>query len=157
MPPVLTADDTPTLWRHFAKDEFFILKVHGDIQRPNTVVLTSRDYTKHVFGNLPFMSFLQRVFMGRSILFMGSSLTDVYLRRILEETTYTMGGAGMPHFAVLGGTGSIRAKLLRDRYNIHVITYDRAFHGDHGQALQMILATIQNELMESDEEPPQTQ
>jgi hypothetical protein len=84
---VLTSQDSTTLWKHLAKREFFILKVHGDITKPDSVVFTSRDYTNHVFGNLPFMTFLQRLLLGHSVLFIGSSLSDIYMRCILEETT----------------------------------------------------------------------
>src|SRR4029078_11356490 len=80
---VLTSQDSTTLWTHLAKREFFILKVHGDITKPDSVVFTSRDYTNHVFGNLPFMTFLQRLLLGHSVLFIGSSLSDIYMRRIL--------------------------------------------------------------------------
>ena len=43
IPPVLTNRDVPTLWRRLARNEFFILKVHGDIERPETIVLSSKD------------------------------------------------------------------------------------------------------------------
>ena len=142
IPKVLTADDTATLWQHFAKNKFFLLKVHGDIVRPPTVVLTSRDYTNHVFGNLPFMTFLQRVVLSRSVFFIGSSLQDIYLRRILEETTHMTGGVGMPHFALIPNPGTIRSRLLRDRYNIIVVSYDPASQPSHEEAVLHALGEI---------------
>lgn len=118
MPTVLTNRDTTTLWRRFSRREQFILKVHGDITRPETVVLSTRDYTEHIFGNLPFMQFLQRVLMSTTVLFLGSSITDIYLRRLLEETVVLTGGLGMQHYAVLIDCGPIRARLLRERFNV---------------------------------------
>jgi hypothetical protein len=138
IPRVLTADDTKSLWKAIAKEEFFLLKVNGDIARPSTVVLTSRDYTRHVFGNPTFMAVVQRIILGYSILFIGSSVSDVYLRRILEETTFMTGQTGMAHFALMPGVGPVRAKLLRDRYNINVIPYELK-DGDHAAALGAIL------------------
>ena len=151
IPKVLTADDTQTLWQHFAKDEYFVLKVHGDIVRPPTVVLTSRDYTNHVFGNLPFMTFLQRVVLSRSVFFVGSSLQDIYLRRILEETTYMTGGVGMPHFALLPNPGTIRSRLLRDRYNIIVVPYDPDSYSSHEEAVVETLSGIAQAAFENGE------
>lgn len=143
LPTVLTSQDTSSLWRKSARNEFFILKIHGDINRPDTVILSSRDYTQHVFGNLAFMQFLQRIFMSKSILFVGTSLGDVYIRRFLEETTFLTEGVGMLHFAILPNTGSIRSRLLRDKFNIHVITYDLAdFDGDHQAAVERILQRL---------------
>jgi hypothetical protein len=141
---VLTGDDVQTLWRHFSRGEFFLLKVHGDIVRPATVVLTMRDYTRHVFGNLPFMTFLQRLVLSRSLLFIGSSLNDLYIRRLLEETTFLTGGIGMPHFALLPNPGPIRARLLRDRFNIIALGYDpAAYNGSHETAILKMLDGIE--------------
>lgn len=52
IPLVLTGarEEASELWRRFARNEFFVLKVHGDIDRPATIVLSSRDYTELVFG-----------------------------------------------------------------------------------------------------------
>jgi hypothetical protein len=121
IPTVLTSHDGNTLWRRFARNEFFILKVHGHIDRPDTIVLSSHDYAQHVFGNLAFMQFLQRLFATTSVLFVGTSLADPYIRRILEETMFLTEGVGMPHYAVLPLTGTVHARLLRDRFNIHVL------------------------------------
>lgn len=142
IPRVMTADDTQNLWTAMAKQEFFILKVNGDIARPKTVVLTSRDYTRHVFGNPIFMGVIQRIILSYSLFFVGSSLSDAYLRRILEETTFMTGQTGMPHFALLPSVGPIRAKLLRDRYNINVIPYE-VRNGDHVAAQAEILDYLQ--------------
>jgi hypothetical protein len=46
MPTILSANekkDVTELWPIFVRNEFFILKAHGDINRPETVVLSSRD------------------------------------------------------------------------------------------------------------------
>ena len=101
LPTVLTNHDVTSLWRRASRREPFILKVHGDITRPETVVLTGRDYTQHIFGNLPFMQFLQRTLMSSSVLFLGTSLSDDYLRRILEEVAVLTGGLGMQHYAIM--------------------------------------------------------
>jgi len=125
LPVVWTNHDTISLWRSHAAKSFFVLKVHGHIDRPETVVLTSKDYTNHIFANAPFMHFVQRVFLSNSILFMGTSLNDVYIKRILEETRFLSGGLGLPHFALfLEEVGPIRSRFLRDRYNVTTIRGD---------------------------------
>lgn len=123
-PSVLTNQDTALLWRRFARREFFLLKVHGDLERPDTIVLTSGDYSEHVFGNAAFMQFLQRLLVSASILFVDTSLRDPYLLRILDETMFLTKGAGMPHFAIQRFTGSIHRELLRRRFNLHVMTVE---------------------------------
>ena len=68
------------------------------------------------------MQFLQRLFLFASVLFVGTSLKDAYLRRILDETMFLTRGVGMPHYAIQVFTGPIHAQLLRERFNIHVMT-----------------------------------
>ncbi len=58
MPTVYTSQEATNLWLQFATKRHFLLKVHGDITRLDTVILTSRDYSEHIFANLSFMSFL---------------------------------------------------------------------------------------------------
>lgn len=144
--PVFTASDTPTLWKLVARKEKYLLKVHGDIIRPDTLVLTTRDYTKHVFGNAPFMTFVQRLLLGHSALFIGSSITDHYLQRILEETTYLTGGVGVPHYAIMRDPGVIRKKVLKARFNINVISYSVPTDGDHASAVIEILGALCDEV-----------
>jgi SIR2-like domain len=135
IPPVLTNRDVPTLWQRLARNEFFILKVHGDIERPETIVLSSKNYTEHVFGNLPLIQFLQRLLMAKSVLFIGTSFTEPYVLRLLEETRFLTAGIGLQHFALLPKAGPIRSRLLRDRYNVTVISYDPEEYGDGGHAM----------------------
>jgi hypothetical protein len=121
LPVVYTSFDSTTLWRQFATKEFFLLKVHGDITRPDTVIFSSKDYANHIFSNLAFMSFLQRIFVSNSILFIGSSLNDQYIKRIFEETAFVTQGVAMQHFMFSFKMGPIRRRILRDRFNIRVI------------------------------------
>lgn len=147
IPPVFTNRDTPTLWRRLANNEFFILKVHGDIERPETIVLSSKDYTDHVFGNLPFIQFLQRLLTAKSVLFIGTSFTEPYILRLLEETRCLTAGVGLQHFALLPHAGIIRSRLLRDRYNVSVINYDvAACDSQHAIAIQDLLDGIANRM-----------
>lgn len=145
IPPVLTNRDAPTLWRRLARKEFFILKVHGDIEQPETIVLSSKDYTDHVFGNLHFIAFLQHLLTAKSVLFIGTSFTEPYVLRLLEETRFLTAGIGLQHFALLPDAGRIRSRLLRDRYNVAVISYDPEKYGEYGghaMAIQKLFEEI---------------
>ncbi len=145
LPRVNTANDAPALWERLARREFFILKVHGDLTRFETLVFTSRDYTEQLFGNHPFMAFLKRLMLSHSFLFIGASLLDFYTRRILEETSYMTRGAGLPHFAILPNVGSVQSKILLDRYNIQAISYPVRTDADHKPRILEILEALMGE------------
>lgn len=146
IPHVFTNHDTGSLWPCFARNEFFILKIHGDIDRPETIVLSSSDYTKHVFGNLPFIQFVQRLLTAKSVFFIGTSFTEPYILRLLEETRFLTAGVGLQHFALLPYAGRIRSRLLRDRYNVSVITYDPVKCGGHAAVIQNLFEEITSRL-----------
>jgi SIR2-like domain len=119
--------------------------MHGDISKPGTVILSSSDYTKHVFGNHSFMTFLTKTLLTKSILFIGTSLNDIYVKRILEETMFITGGLSVPHFAILANIGTIEKRMLRERFNIYVISYKTTCEGDHVPAIGHILHTMLQE------------
>ncbi len=146
IPLVFTNHDTPSLWQRLARNEFFILKIHGDIDRPETIVLSSNDYTEHVFGNLPFIQLFHRLLTAKSVLFIGTSFTEPYILRLLEETRFLTAGIGLQHFALLPYAGHIRSRLLRDRYNVSIITYDPTKCGGHAAAIENLLEQIQYHL-----------
>jgi hypothetical protein len=123
-PPVLTGRDIADVWRKFARGETFLLKLHGSIESIGTVVLSRRDYTRHIFGNQAFMQFVRTVFMTRSVLFIGTALGDHYLRRYLEESAFVTGGMAMPHYAFMVRPGRIYTTQMRERFNIRVIGCD---------------------------------
>jgi hypothetical protein len=142
IPPVFTNHDAPTLWLRLARNEFFILKIHGDIERPETIVLSSKDYTAHIFGNRPFIQFLQLLLTAKSVLFIGTSFTEPYILRLLEETSFLTAGVGAQHFALLPCVGPIRSRLLRDRYSVNVINYDLVNGDGHAVAIQNLFEEI---------------
>ncbi len=140
--PIFTAQDLSSIWRRIAKGDFFLLKLHGDITKPDTVILSSRDYTQHVFENNEFMQFLHNLFLGQSILFISTSFKDEYVKRLLEETMHMTKGFAMPHFAILADVGKIQAGTLRERFNVHVITYDSRKNTAHEENISSILEEL---------------
>jgi hypothetical protein len=144
MPPVYTNRDTQSLWQRLARNDFFILKIHGDIERPETIVLSSNDYTEHVFGNLSFIQFFHRLLTAKSVFFIGTSFNEPYILRLLEETRFLTAGVGLQHFALLPYAGRIRSRLLRDRYNVSIITYDPVKCGGHTAVIKNVFDEIKH-------------
>jgi len=140
--PVYTHQDGAALWQQLAQDEHFILKLHGDIQRPRSVIFTGDEYTRHVFGNLALMEFLRRLFSVRSVLFLGTSLTDTYVRMMLEEIAWLTKNSGPPHYALVPGIGRIQSKLWRDRYNVTPLSYDCSDKSSHEATVSQFLTAL---------------
>ncbi len=58
---------------------------------------------------------------------------------------FITGGLSVPHFAIVANVGTIEKRMLRERFNIHVIAYTTTCEGDHVPAICHILQTMLHE------------
>lgn len=151
---VFTSSDLDT-FRLFLneKERNFILKLHGDITRPNTIPFGLSDLYRHygydVHGNdlkdisdvtQTLRDFLKTTFTDNTVLFLGSSLTESEgYAQLLTNLVKSYGGS-LPykHFALVPFNKSAESlrKDLSNRMNVEYITY----HPDdvHSQVWEFI-------------------
>ena len=132
---VYTPEDTEPLLEALTKREFFILKLYGTLERPETVLVAPAQYDDAVAGNLPFSQFMESLFFSRTILFVGASLEriETYLGGIKFR------GAQRQHYALVAVAGSAwqaKADMLRRRYGIQVLPY--ALSDNHPEVLEFM-------------------
>lgn len=121
--PVLTPRDLDDLRDAVAQGSFFVLKLYGTPERPDTVLLAPAQYVDAVSSNVPFASFIDSLFVTRTLFFIGASLEGVeaYLAGIP-----TRAGIARHHFALVDVTGTAwqaKADLLERRYNVKVLPF----------------------------------
>jgi hypothetical protein len=137
----LTNQDKATIPRLLPNDESFLLKIHGDIQKPDTMVFTWQEYAERVYENSTLTLFLEQLFSTRSVIFVGTSFGDIYIRLLLERLRRDTYDSGPQHYAIMANVGPIRSKLLRDRYNIWPVSYP--LNGDdHTTPIEQLFATL---------------
>jgi len=108
---------------HLPSGQKAIVKLHGDIDVPETVVLGQRRYQKLV-GSEAYSSMLQRIFSENSVLMLGYSLGDPDITLALDRLAASSRSTP-PHYmlSVKGSrTGVEKKRLARDR-NVHVLEY----------------------------------
>ncbi len=120
---VHTPRDAEALFEALAKRTFFLLKLYGTLERPETVVAAPAAFAELLAKNQPFASFMEGVFVGRTLLFLGTSLEGIetYLNTLTPKEHLTR-----PHYAVVAVTGTAwqaRAELLQRRFGIEVLPY----------------------------------
>jgi len=100
-----------------------IVKIHGDIDRANSIVLRAEDYNKLKFDNAPLRLFLTHVFTARTVIFAGCSLNDPDLELLLEQLQFQLQGRLGPHFALMRRKemNSAKAKSLKRRLGIEIL------------------------------------
>jgi hypothetical protein len=121
---VYTPQDGEALYGALNKQEFFILKLYGTLERAETVILAQTQYTDTIRENLPFAQFIESLFFSRTLLFVGVSLDgiDDYLRAISPVKIPNR----RRHFALVAVSGNAwqaQAASLERRYGIVVLPF----------------------------------
>jgi len=136
--PVHTQHDYPGLPGLLRDRGFAIVKVHGDIDRLESIVLGQTDYRQAIFGNASFRIFLTSLFTARTVLFAGCSLTDPDLLLFLEELKFQLKGHLGAHYALMRthGMNSLERQDFEASYGIRILGDDtRADYPDIGAFL----------------------
>jgi hypothetical protein len=122
-----------------------IVKLHGDLSDPTTIVLGHRDYLR-LMADSTYHAFLRSIFGNYVTLMVGYSLGDADIQAALDHLAVIVGGAGGPHFllSLRGARNRVeRRRLARDR-NVHVIEYidHFGFHNHVDTFLDALLAHL---------------
>ncbi len=128
MPRVYTQQDTCVLANLQRDKSFYVLKLHGDVDRTDTIVLGRKDYREIQFGNDAFKFYFSALWQTKTVLFMGFSLDDPDIALRLEELTEAFKGYGGRHYALMSteAASAVRRKRLDEDYHIRVIPYRKS-------------------------------
>ncbi len=103
-----------------------VLKIHGDVRHPETVVITRRDYRRLLYGNPGYRAFLRAVLAHRPVLYIGFSFTDAYLNELRSEILALLGYSGeVPvAYAIINDVPVVTREHYRRHEGIEILTYD---------------------------------
>jgi hypothetical protein len=108
--------------------EFFILKIHGDIDRPQSIVLTRDEYEQFIHsrrGQL-LLDTLRQQLMFRTVLFVGFGLTDPNFLRVFGEVGWLASGYQGDAFSIMAHTTKPEREEWRRRRlrTIPLVSYE---------------------------------
>jgi predicted ATPase len=142
---VFTPLDIEPLLELSAKREFFIAKLYGCLDRPETLLVSPAQYKDAIVGNRRFAEFIESIFVSRTLLFLGSSLDGI--SAYLEGIRFR--GGEQKHHAVVAVSDPAwesKAEMLRRRYGIEVLPYTESRdHAEVGEFLRTLLQSVQPE------------
>ncbi len=121
-----THRDYPELAMAIRRGEFYLLKLHGTIDRIETIVLGSSDYREVMYENKAYRQFLKTLFSTKTILFLGFGLTDPDFNFLLEELKTTFNDYIGPHYALMNSIEATPLKRQRFEkdYHIKILPYN---------------------------------
>jgi hypothetical protein len=128
LPKTLTNLDTAALGQLLFDSAPFVLKAHGDLDRPESLVFTSRDYRDHIHANTAFSTAFSAVLLTHSLLFVGYSLSDPDFSLLLDRQLLTFQGFVPERYALMSGIGKVEEDYLWRVCRIRVIPYPEGRH-----------------------------
>jgi HEAT repeat protein len=123
-PSVYTANH-PDLGRVLERKEFFIFKLHGDIENPSSIVLSKMEYRDLVHNNRAFIELIHALLLNNTILFAGYSFRDYYFNWIRDSLHELFSGKLPPAYALLPDLDEEDIDELTNEENIIPIQYHR--------------------------------
>jgi hypothetical protein len=106
----------------FSSDQHNLLKIHGSIDRPRSLVCTTDDYESYPDSHSQLLDRVGELVYNNTVLFVGHGLRDEHLRRLLSQIRRRRGDLQRRNYAV-GFYDEVRRKLLGDR-KIEVLEAD---------------------------------
>ncbi len=121
---VYTLYDADKLKSELSRRAFFLLKLYGKVETPDTLLLSPAQYLHATQENLLFSQFMESLFFSRTMLFVGASLEGIsdYLSGIKFLGTTPP----RQHYCLIDVKGTAwqaKADSLQARYNIKVLPY----------------------------------
>lgn len=107
---------------NFNYDQHNLLKIHGTVDRPLTLVATTDDYEGYADTHAGLLGRVGELLTNNTVLFVGYGLRDEHVRRLLA-TIRRRGGRWTQKAYAVGFYDEVRTKLLASR-GIDVLPYD---------------------------------
>ena len=125
--PVFTWREGNELFANLKDNAFSLVKMHGTVGEEDSIILTKSQYYKSDESRV-LQEALEYLFSFKTVLFIGSSLKDPNLQRILKHTRLKHGDHHFgPHYAIMfdDEVDRLYCDYLWEDYNIAVICAKR--------------------------------
>lgn len=126
LPPVWTQEELLSRPSPLRGSQFFVFKIHGHLDRPDSIVLGSRDYQDLLFRTPGYRQFLETLFATHAVLFVGAGGSDPNLDGVLDRLASIYSRTLDRHFILLPlhrFNATEKRRLALDR-RLEVIEYE---------------------------------
>ncbi len=138
------ADPRVLPWDTLADQRPWLLKLHGCVTRPGSIVLSRDDYLRFEGEGVALAGIVQAMLLTRHMLFVGYSLSDDNFHRLVHQVRTAIGPSDRSADAIFGTALTPRAPSLGDdlwRGNVQFVTTAGA-EGDDPRRIAILLDRI---------------
>ena len=114
-------------------NECKIIKLHGDFNHPEKMVITERDYDEYIEKNPVMATYIANLFISNTMLLIGYSLDDNDYRGIWQVLHSRLGRMAQPAYCITIGA-SEEKKARFQRRNIRIIDLKRDLKSNNSKA-----------------------
>ena len=107
------------------ENDFFIFKIHGDIENPKSIILSQRAYANLIYNSINYRDLLENILSNFTVLFIGYGGMDPDIESILEEISVGSTKKEINHYMLIKEkslTNIEKRRLYKDK-RIKVIEY----------------------------------
>lgn len=105
------------------RDECKIIKLHGDFNHPERMVITERDYDTFIVDNPILTTYVANLFITNTMLLVGYSLDDNDFRSIWQVINNRLGKMAQPAYCIMVNASKDKAATY-GRRNVNVINIE---------------------------------
>ncbi|MGD2251244.1 MAG: SIR2 family protein, partial [Candidatus Methanofastidiosia archaeon] len=103
------------------QDKIPIIKMHGDIDNPSTIVISKKDYNEYPQKHRALTQYILGFLISCNFLFVGYSLTDTDFDIIFSQAKSLFGTSMRKSFAVFKNPHPLEIDRLKNEYGIEVV------------------------------------
>jgi hypothetical protein len=123
--------------------EKYLLKIHGSVDSPETLIFSKSEYAKSAFGNTFYGSFIDTLLLNHTFLFIGFSMDDPALCALMENYA-TQYEKVRPHYMFSGDDIPENILEMNKRLRkLQIIKYDAS---DHHKKLPVLISALSKDV-----------
>lgn len=121
-----------------------VLKIHGSIDDPESIVITRSDYARARVQNAGYYRVVDSLFLLNTVVFLGCGLSDPDVQLLLETQAF-MYETNHPHYFVTSmRVGEAERDVLRKTRNLKILTYSaRSNHKELTMSLAALVDAVE--------------
>lgn len=112
-PTVITKLDSE-IFKVLRDDQNYLIKLHGSVNEPGSIVFAKSDYMKYAYGNWAYAKMIETLLLTHTFLFLGFSMNDPSISYLVEMHAQSYPG-NRPHYIFLPGPISPQIEAITKR------------------------------------------